>query len=182
VDPVILSVLGTLMNELPAVLPGVAATMLGYLLQALSKPSLAAVVSTGLPAEAFACADRCLIVAATPIIEQMFDKALLRTVAKRSCHVVLIRHGLHPEELDPVRIDVAAHTPAGPMLLRNLSFYRHYNASLHLVPDDAGISIAVTAMGLIFRRMPPWLDDEERSDGLVRAAGEIIRARRKHLR
>ena len=133
--------------------------------------------NTGLPAEAVDCLDQNLIVATTPITERMHDQALLRFAERSRRDVVLVRHGFHPETLDPVRVDVALRTSFGrPMLVADLSLWRGTDGSLHLVPDGSDLFIEVAGHGLDALLVRPWNGWEERCDGLSRAAAEVVRA------
>ncbi len=81
--------------------------------------------NTGLPAAVdFPVHD--VIVSVTPVTAPMFDQALLRCAAARRRDVMLIRHGFHPETIDPVRVDVVLRSVGGfashcSQLRRNLT-------------------------------------------------------------
>ncbi len=112
--------------------------------------------NTGLPA-AVECLTHDLIVAVTPITAAgLFDPALLRCAATRSCDVVLVRHGFHPESIDPVRVDIALHSLSGPFLLTALSFFRHRDRSLHLVPDGSGLGVKIGRDGAEIATGSTW--------------------------
>ena len=133
--------------------------------------------NTGLPAEAVDCVDQNLIVAVTPVTERLYDDALLRFADRSRRDVVLVRHGFHPETLDPVRVDVALRTSFGsPILVPDLSLWRGTDGSLHLVPDGNDLFVEVAGHGLDALLVRPWNGWEERCDGLTRAAAEVVRA------
>lgn len=132
--------------------------------------------NTGLPACALECLVHNLVIAATPVVEPLFDDALVRFAQASGRDVLLIRHGFHPETLDPVRIDVAARTFAGPLLIRDTSLYRALDGSLHLLPECHDLFAEIGEHGLDLSMLPPWRDWEERIEGLERAAAEIVRA------
>ena len=138
--------------------------------------------NTGLPA-AVECPKHNLIVAVTPITAAgLFDPALLRCAATRSRDVVLVRHGFHPESIDPVRVDIALHSLSGPFLLTGLSFFRHRDRSLHLVPDGSGLGVKIGPDGAEIATGSPWDSAWDRAAGLESAAAQIVLACRSRNR
>jgi len=57
-----------------------------------------------------------------------------------------------------------------------MSFLRLADGSLHLVPDRHELYAEVSAGGIDISMVAPWGRWDERSDGLTRAAKEIVRA------
>ena len=119
-----------------------------------------------------------LVLAATS-----FDAPLIRLAIKEAARrwhhsVLLVRSGMHPETLDPVLVDVGI---AGvPTSVHDLAFYRHTDASLWLVPSKCSAAnwLKIDKAGLNRFGQPPYADADERSDGLCRAAAEIVRLAR----
>ncbi|WP_028967906.1 hypothetical protein [Sphingomonas phyllosphaerae] len=134
--------------------------------------------NTGLPA-GVECLEHNLIVIATPISERLFDHTLMRCAKARKRDIVLVRHGFHPEVLEPVRADVALHSVTGPILVPDLAFYRDAASGLHLVPAHADLFVQVRTRGLEVSIPAPWNSVGERMAGLERAAAEIVSACRR---
>lgn len=162
------------MHMLVADAPPASASLLNYILEALGpdrpRPLLA---DTGLPAGALECPENNLIVAAKVASEPPFDDALLRLAAAGKRDVLLIRHGVHPEAGEPVRVDVAVRTIAGPLLISGMSFFRHAGGGLHLLPARPDLFVEVGVLGLDLSMLPPWDSWDERERGVDRAAAEI---------
>ena len=58
----------------------------------------------------------------------------------------------------------------------DLSLWRGADGSLHLVPDRADLYVAIAPHGLDVLLVRPWDTLDERSDGLARAARDVVRA------
>lgn len=159
-------------------LPPSSRALRNLLLTALDRPSPVRLGgNTGLPTEAVDCLDQNLVIAVTTVTERLFDDALLRFVERSRRDVVLVRAGFHPETLNPVRVDVALRTSfSRPVLVADLSLWRHVDGSLHLVPEASDLFIEVAGRGLDALLVRPWNGWQERSDGLARAAAEVVRA------
>lgn len=135
--------------------------------------------NTGLPASAVISRTLDLVVAATPVMAPIFDGAALRYARSNACDVALIRHGFEPETSGPVRIDIVLRLASVPLPLPDLSFYRHVSGRLYLAAPQDDLSISFGPHGVCFSSLEPWLDASERSEGLERAAAEIVRACRR---
>ena len=160
-------------------LPRAATTLLDLILTELDDPKPQLVAGTGLPAGAVDLLDHNLTICATPVvIEPMFRGALHRACASTHRDVLLVRHGFHPEVLDPVEVDLAIRTTGGPLLIEGMSFLRHRDGSLHLVPRDHDLFAEITSRGIDLSMVPPYDLWDERTEGLTRAAAEIVRAGR----
>lgn len=134
----------------------------------------------GLPAGAVDLMEHNIVLAVTPVTERLFDAALICHAAASSRDVLLVRAGLHPETLDPVRVDVALRSSCGgPILVPDLSLWRGTDGSLHLVPERHDLFVAVASHGLDVLLVAPWNSWEERADGLTRAAAEVVRRTRR---
>ncbi|KTW10423.1 MULTISPECIES: hypothetical protein [Sphingomonas] len=131
--------------------------------------------NSGLPG-AVECLDHDVIIAMTPITEPMFDQALLRCAATRRRDTLLIRHGFHPETIDPVRVDVALRSLTGPLLLTDLAFFRDRDRDLHLVPERGGLSVKIGHDGIEVATRLPWDSMWDRAAGLENAAAQIVLA------
>ncbi len=155
-------------------------TLLDYIVSALPPGEFHPIGgNTGLPAAAVESRALDLVIAATPVMAPIFDEAALRYARINACDVVLVRHGFQPETLGPVRIDVVLSLANVPILLPDLSFYRHASGRLHLAAaqDDLFVSLGHHSLGVT--SLTPWLDASERSHGFERAAAEIVRACRR---
>ncbi|MBA2933046.1 hypothetical protein HZF05_02940 [Sphingomonas sp. CGMCC 1.13654] len=157
----------------------------------LLRPLLAALGATdtallkptwSLPAPCFAMPGIRTLVCATPINTlPVFRAAMISVATIEKMDVVIIRHGFAPELLDEVTIDVVAGRTRSVRMLWSLCGYRHGDGSLWLVPpaDGAGPSVLLDACGLTITPESPYLDEDDRSDGVTRAARETIRAMRR---
>lgn len=152
--------------------------ILDLLLAALDAPDPAPLGgNNGLPAHAVDCLEHNLVFATTPITGRIFDAALTRYAEAHRRDVVLVRSGLHPETLDPVRIDVALRASfGGAILVPDLSLWRGADGTLNLVPDRRDLFVTVAGHGLDVLLVAPWDTLEERSEGLERAAAQVVRA------
>lgn len=167
----------------PTTLATASVTLLNYLLTELGpdQPTLLG-GGNGLPAGALECLEHNLVVAATPIVEPLFDAALERFAAASKRDVLLVRHGFYPETIDPVRIDVALRSITGPILVCDTSLWRGKDGGLHLVPARPDLYVEVGRNGLAVRLTPPWDRWDDRTAGLEQAAAEIVRACRASRR
>jgi len=120
-----------------------------------------------------------LLVAATPYPAPMFADTLEQVCRAHVSDVLLIRTGRHPETIDPVTVDVALRFAGDALIMPGMLFFRHADTGLWLVPGMRGPFLELTPDGLKLQTLPPWLDDDERSAGLCRAAAEIARLARR---
>lgn len=162
-------------------LPSAATISLALVLRELDDPSPRTISGYGLPAGAIDLIANNLIIAVTPVTQPIFGTALRCACDATHRDIILIRHGFHPEVLDPVEADVAVRTSGGSLLIERMSFFRHRDGSLHLVPTGHDLFGEITATGLDLSMVPPWNCSEEFSDGLMRAAAEFVRAYRRVL-
>lgn len=170
-----------MMTDSQFALPASSRALRDFLLAALDQPQPVSLGgNTGLPAGAVDCLGQNLVIATSPVCERIFDDALLRFAERSRRDVVLVRHGFHPETIDPVRVDVCLRTSFGSsILLPDLSLWRGNDGSLHLVPDGSDLFIEVAGHGLDALLVRPWDSWEARCDGLTRAAAEVVRAVRR---
>ena len=129
----------------------------------------------GLPAGAVYLPSANLALASTPCAMPMFEKVALDVCERRRCDVLLQRTGLYPETLDPVTVEVALIMDQMAALVPGLIYMRHRNGSLWLVPQQVGPYIEVSENGLAISSVPPFVTWDERTDGVCRAAAEIVR-------
>ena len=158
-------------------LPSASVALLDYILATLGpdEPRLLG-GNNGLPAGAVECLQHNLVIAPTPIVERLFDDAILRFAQASGRDVLLVRHGFHPETLDPLLIDVAVRTITGPILIADTSLLRHRDGSLHLLPAKPDLFVEIARSGLDLSLIAPWNRWDERVEGLERATAEIVRA------
>ncbi len=150
--------------------------LLDYVLAALPASEVRTLGgNTGLPVGAVASRALDLVVAATPVMAPIFDDAASRYARLKACDVVLIRHGLAPETLGPVRVDLTVRLATVPLLFPDLAFFRYASGSLHLVSAQDDLFVSFGRHGLLVTSMIRWSNPAERSEGLERAATEIVR-------
>ncbi len=139
-------------------------------------------ITEGLPSGACLIEALNLVVAATPCSAPMFSDTVERFADLYDRDVLLVRAGFAPELLNSVCSDVAL-VGGDPVLLRELVFFRHVDRSLWLVAAKGdGPSVLLDLDGLTLVLEPPYDDPWQRSDGLARAAAEIVRLTRKRGR
>lgn len=129
----------------------------------------------GLPAGALEFASANLVMAATPCEAPLFGAKVEGACARFGRDVMLVRTGLFPETMNPVTVDIALVGPDGPFRISGLSFLRHYDHSLWLVPPEVGPFVEIRGDGLALQTTPPFVTWDERCDGVCRAASEIVR-------
>ena len=135
-----------------------------------------------LPAPCFAVPNVRTLVCATPINTlPVFRAAMISVAAIEKMDVVVVRHGFVPELLDEVTIDVVVGRNRSVQMLWSMCGYRHGEGGLWLVPPTggAGPSVSLDGRGLTIRPEPPYADEDERSDGVTRAARETVRTMRR---
>lgn len=136
--------------------------------------------NTGLPQGTVDLMEQNVVLAVTPLVEPIFGDALVRYATVSHRDVVLVRAGLYPEQIDPVRVDVALHSSCGgAILVPDLSLWRSANGALHLVPDTPDLFVGVAGHGLDVLLNAPWSSWDERVEGLELAAAQIVRACRR---
>ena len=156
-------------------LPSTSIAILDYLLAALGGETYYPLGgNTGLPAGALESLDHNVVLAATPVNVRVFDQALLRSAAHRD--TILVRHGFHPETLDPVWVDVALRSTTGPILMPDLAFFRDTDGQLHLVPQHDKLFLTVGPDGIWVSLVAPFNHWTDRTVGLEKAAAEVVRA------
>lgn len=136
-------------------------------------------ITAGMPAASCALPRLKLIAGATPVDPPMFRHVVGQLAHSTGQDVLLVRTGLFPETMDPVRAEVAINTAGDTLIFTDLAFYRAGNNQLWLIPPHRGVSFEFTKDGLSLQTLPPFESMHERSDGLCRAASEIVRLSRR---
>jgi hypothetical protein len=136
----------------------------------------------GLPVPTVRIPANGLLLAATPCDEPMFRREIVAAALLARTDVLLVRHGFHPEILDPVVVDHAASGRTPLVIRRGLFPFIDGSGGFWLVPSTmrGGASLSLTHAGLSAFRRPPFGDVDERHAGLVRAARAVIL--RQHAR
>lgn len=145
-------------------------------LQALAAcPSDILSFARGMPVQAHLLPACNLVLAATSCDGPLVRSAVQEAARTWHYSVLLVRSGRHPETLDPVLVD--AKIAGVPVGLHDLAFFRHTDASLWLVPSENPVAhwLKIDAAGVSRFGRAPYADADERSDGLCRAAAEIVR-------
>lgn len=157
----------------------------------LVQPLLAALDATdtavlkpaaSLPMPCFHLASTGTLVCATPINSlPVFRAAMIAAAALNKVDVLVVKHGLAPETLDDVTIDVVTGRTRSVRMLWDLCRYRAIDGGSWLVPPTgaAGPSVRIDTSGLTLVADPPYVDLNERGDGLARAARETVLAMRR---
>lgn len=146
--------------------------------EALKPPVSNELRGFGLPAGSLDLPFSNLILCSSPIAQSFFLPQMERARDHTQRDVMLVRAGLAPEILNPVFVDVAMTLPSGPITLTDLIFTRLRDGSLWLSPVGRGAHLEIRPDGLALRTTPPFLTDFERSDGVCRAAAEIVQLTR----
>lgn len=136
-------------------------------------------VTGGLPAGAVEVTDSNVVMASTPCAGDIFRDVIARHAYEQRKDVLLTRTGLWPETLSPVTAEVALTLEEEVLVVTELAFFRHVEGGLWLVPTRPGPFIAITHAGLGLEMTPPFQTWHERSDGVCRAAAEIVRLSRR---
>ncbi|RYG87979.1 MAG: hypothetical protein EON59_05815 [Alphaproteobacteria bacterium] len=166
------------MSELPPLVDLDDATM-----RVLSLPFGALCASTedtaayrgGMPAASLELGAANLILGATCCDRPVFSNVISRISGRRGRDVLLARTGFHPEILNPVTVDVALFAGRDVLLMEGLAFFRSSVGGLWLVSPCDLPFVEVGPGGLRLDMEPPFTGPDERSDGLCRAAAEIVR-------
>lgn len=119
-----------------------------------------------------------LLLAATPDGSAINADTIGQVACEQCCDVMLIRSGHHPELLDSVTVDVALRYQQEALVIPGMTFFRHADEGLWLLPPDRKPFLELTPAGLRLEMLSPFLDPDERSDGLCRAARDIVRLAR----
>lgn len=138
--------------------------------------------TSSLPAPCFWVATIRTIVCATPINTlPIFRAAMVSAAATDKVDAILVQHGLFPETLDEVTIDVVTGRTPSVQMIWSLCRYSGSAGDTWLVPtvDGVGPSVRIDAAGLTTTPKPPYRNLDERVDGVTRAARETVLAMRR---
>lgn len=165
-----------MLNQLADRVGAVSAAMMTYVMRELAPDQMLLIEGgTGLPANVVDSVANNLTICATPVTEPLFRQPMLRFAEATRRDLLIVRHGFHPETLDPVLVDVVARTHCGPILVEDMIFWRAPSGALHLVPSKPNLYASLGHHGLEVSLTPPWDTWPQRSAGLERAAAEIVR-------
>ncbi|WP_019832714.1 hypothetical protein [Sphingomonas sp. PR090111-T3T-6A] len=133
--------------------------------------------SVGMPRCSVCLPDLHLVLAATADDHAGRFRDAVRVAANAfDSNVLMIAHGKWPERLNPVQISALLKLSSGHLLLDNLLFYRDREDGLWFIPANGrGPWLAIGPDGLHLSMTAPYIDQDERSDGLCRAAAQIVR-------
>jgi hypothetical protein len=131
----------------------------------------------GLPAGTTRLDRARLIVGATPCTVPLFHEAMERAARTTGYDVLVARHGIHPEVLDPVAWDVVMWSGDHTVLLKDLILYSGEDG-YWLVPSRMGAHIRLASDGLHLEAEPSFKTWHQRCDGVCKAAREIVLATR----
>lgn len=136
-------------------------------------------VTDGLPAGAVEVDAANVVMAATPCEPVVFRDVIVRHAQEQRRDVLLARTGLWPEMLSPVTAEVALTVDRDVVMIADLVFFRHVDGTLWLVPSRNGPFVTISPAGLGLEMTAPFRTWSERSDGVCRAAAEIVRITRR---
>ena len=148
-----------------------------HILDELTIPLAATTVfpGMGLPEASIDVLDANLILSVTPIELPFFRRAMERVVETTHRDVIVIRAGCHPELLNPLEFDAVLNTLATPLPVLDLSLFRHFDGSLHLVPEMTGPCLNLVPGRVEIASVPPFGSRPGRRHGVEKAAAEIKR-------
>ena len=153
----------------------ISSRILSLLLEAIGKSDALPARAVGMPECSVSLHDARLIVACTPCSAPFFQERLVECTRQTGHDIVLVRHGLAPEILNPVTVDVALRTSSGPLELNEMVLFRDPENGLWLVPNRMGPFVKLRHDGLHLEMIAPFLTWDERSEGIGLAAREIAR-------
>lgn len=151
------------------------ARVLGIILDALqSAPGRN--FTGGLPSGSMQLATAGLILGGTPCSIPLFMPAMERAAMDTRCDVLIARHGIHPEVLEPVLWDVAIWSGSSIVPIHDLLLFAAVDGTSWLVPSSAGPHIRLAPDGLHLEAEPGFITWEERCAGVCDAARRIVLA------
>lgn len=133
----------------------------------------------GLPLGSVHVPDARLILASTTCTVPLFKNAMLAAAEATQSDVVLMRHGLFPEQLEPTMCDVVLYLNGCPAFVQDMLLYHHPEDGFWLVPAGVGPHVAIERDGLRVAEEAPYYGAQERSDALCRAARLIVQHARR---
>lgn len=158
--------------ELPYEGSRTTSSMLRFTLHALGHP-IGMRVTNGLPAGTMRLDRARMIVGATPCTVPLFREAMERVARETGDDVLVVRHGTHPEVLDPVLWDAAIWSGDCVVQLNDLLLYVDPDG-YWLVPSRMGAHVRMASDGLHIEAEPGYLTWQQRVAGVCEAARQII--------
>ena len=116
-----------------------------------------------------------LLIVATSLDAPRLLDTIEQVTSKHRRDVMIVRMGAFPEVFSPVTVDVALEAGGDVLVMTDLAFFRHVDRTLWLIPEGHGPCIEIQSRGLRLEMISPFLTSEDRTDGLCRAAAEIVR-------
>ena len=165
------------MNTSIHTLDRVSKTLLEHILAEIDVPldQTCLITGMGLPETTIDVMPTSLAIAVTPIQVPFFRDQMMEVVHITGRDLIVIRAGFHPETLNPLEFDAVASTLSGPVPLFDLSLFRGFDGSLHLVPARGGLCLAFEPRRVQILTREPFSSPEERRHGREKAAAEIVR-------
>ncbi len=151
--------------------------ILRFALQALPHP-IGSRITGGLPAGSMRLTEAGLIIGGTPCTIPLFGAAMAKAALETGCDVLIARHGMHPEVLDPVLWDAVIWSGDHTIAVTDLVLYADPSGSYWLVPGASGPHIRMAPNGLHLEAEPPFMTWHQRCEGVCAAAKRIIAATR----
>lgn len=149
------------------------ARVLGIILDALgSAPG--SNVAIGLPSGSMLLPAAGLILGGTPCSVPLFRSAMERAALVTGCDVVVARHGMHPEVLEPVLWDVVIWSDSSTIPIHDLLLFAAMDGTSWLVPSGVGPHIRLAPDGLHLEAEPGFITWHERCAGVCEAAKRIV--------
>ncbi|OWQ87678.1 hypothetical protein CDQ91_20820 [Sphingopyxis witflariensis] len=100
-------------------------------------------VRLGLPAGAVHLKDRKLIIAGTVCDPPMFRDVIKQAAISADADVLVAHHGFYPETLNQVFFSLLVHIDGAAYHFERMRLYFHPADGYWLVPDDAGLFVAL---------------------------------------
>lgn len=117
-----------------------------------------------------------LILGGTPCSVPLFMPAMERAARNTRRDVLIARHRMHPEVLEPVLWDVALWSDRSIVPIYDLLLFEAMDGTHWLVPSGAGPHIRLAPDGLHLEAEPGFITWEERCAGVCEAARRIVLA------
>lgn len=133
----------------------------------------------GVPAGSVHVPEARLILASTSCMAPLFKDAMLAAAQATKSDVLLMRHGLFPESLEPTMCDLVLYLNGCPAFVPDMLLYHHPEDGFWLVPAGIGPHVAIERDGLRVAEEAPYYGWAERSDALCRAARLIVQHARR---
>lgn len=151
-----------------------AARIITHICSCIADHSRAPVATCGLPANAVHIPDARLILAATPLDAQLFERNAIRAAMATQYDVLLLGVGLHPEVLNAITVTIVT-TEFGIALSElEMVLCRGAGGRLLVARQRGRSAYAITADGLV--ELPhAFADADDRADAANRFAAEIVR-------